>query len=212
MVFEGNPGFIFHDSRGFEAGDAEELNLVRRFIEQRSKAKKVNEQLHAIWCVCLHLETTNFLMQANSFLSRYCIPTSDDRPITKAEKMFFNDCGTGPGKYHLIKYVTMKDESGLREVPVIVLWTKTDSLDDDKIIQLMDEGSTMSEAKQQAPQKAWAEYEENIHPHFVRFKYPPKAHVIFRSKCYTYFYCSVNTHLANCVVQRCMSLELIAMT
>ena len=97
-------------------------------------------------------------------------------------------------------------------MPVIVLWTKTDSLDDDKIIQLMDEGSTMSEAKQQAPQKAWAEYEENIHPHFVRFKYPPKAHVIFRSKCYTYFYCSVNTHLANCVVQRCMSLELIAMT
>jgi len=74
-------------------------------------------------------------------------------------------------------------------VPVVVLWTKTDSLDDDKIIQLMDEGSTMSEAKQQAPQKAWAEYKTNILWHFDRFKYPPKAHVVFRSKCYTVSHC-----------------------
>ena len=97
-------------------------------------------------------------------------------------------------------------------MPVILLWTKTDALDDDKIIQLMDEGSTMSEAKQQAPQKAWAEYEKKIHQHIDGFKYPPKAYVVFRSKCYTYSHCSVSTHLANCVVQRCTSLELIAMT
>ena len=113
MIFEGNPGFIFHDSRGFEAGDAEELNLVQAFIEKRSRARNVNEQLHAIWCVCvLALRRTKFLDAGKFyFLSRYCIPTSDDRPITKAEKMFFNECGTGLGKCHLIKYVTMKDES-----------------------------------------------------------------------------------------------------
>jgi len=52
MIFEGNPGFIFHDSRGFEAGDVEELNLVQRFIEKCSRARNVNEQLHVIWCVC----------------------------------------------------------------------------------------------------------------------------------------------------------------
>ena len=49
MVFKGNPGFIFHDSRGFEAGGDQELKLVQRFIEQRSKAGNVKEQLHAIW-------------------------------------------------------------------------------------------------------------------------------------------------------------------
>ena len=69
-------------------------------------------------------------------------------------------------------------------MPVIVLWTKTDSLDDDKIIQLMDEGSTMSEAKQKAPQEAWSEYKKNILWHFDRFQHPPKAYVVFRSKCY----------------------------
>ena len=55
MIFESNPGFIFHDSHGFEAGDAEELNMVQRFIEQCSRARKVNEQLHAIWCVCARI-------------------------------------------------------------------------------------------------------------------------------------------------------------
>jgi len=55
MIFEGNPGFIFHDSRGFEAGGVQEFQLVQEFIKERSKAKNVKEQLHAIWCVSTHL-------------------------------------------------------------------------------------------------------------------------------------------------------------
>jgi len=63
MIFEGNPGFIFHDSRGFEAGGVQEFQLVKEFIEERSRAKTVKEQLHAIWCVSTHLSRTNFLTQ-----------------------------------------------------------------------------------------------------------------------------------------------------
>ncbi|KAF8800441.1 era-like GTP-binding protein, partial [Phlegmacium glaucopus] len=140
MIFKSNPGFIFHDSRGFEAGSAQELKMVQEFIMERSKAKNVKEQLHAIW---------------------YCIPTSDDRPITAAEKKFFNECGTGL-------------------VPVIVLWTKTDSLDIAKIKQLMKEGNSRAEAMQQAPQKAWTDFEQSIHQRFEEFKYPPKGYVVFR--------------------------------
>jgi hypothetical protein len=51
MIFEGNPGFVFHDSRGFEAGRDRELKIVQKFIQQRSKARNVNKQLHAIWYV-----------------------------------------------------------------------------------------------------------------------------------------------------------------
>jgi hypothetical protein len=51
MTFDGNPGFVFHDSRGFEAGGDRELKLVQQFIQQRSKAGNVHEQLHVIWCV-----------------------------------------------------------------------------------------------------------------------------------------------------------------
>ncbi|KAF8799179.1 hypothetical protein BYT27DRAFT_7264201 [Phlegmacium glaucopus] len=51
MISGSNPGFIFHDSRGFEAGGADELKMVQQFIKECSKAKKLKEQLHAIWCV-----------------------------------------------------------------------------------------------------------------------------------------------------------------
>ncbi|KAF8813516.1 hypothetical protein BYT27DRAFT_7181074 [Phlegmacium glaucopus] len=126
---------------GNRAGGAQELKVVQEFIKECSMARDVREQLHAIW---------------------YCIPTSDDRPITAAEQKFFNECGTGL-------------------VPVIVLWTKTDSLDVVKIKQLMKEGNSKSEAMQQAPQKAWADYEHDIHPLIDSFKYPPKAYVALRN-------------------------------
>ncbi|KAG8749005.1 hypothetical protein FRC14_001770 [Serendipita sp. 396] len=73
LVFKSNPGFIFHDSRGFEAGGIEELNKVKEFIESRSKETKLARKLHAIW---------------------YCIPVDDSRPFTTAENWFFSECGT----------------------------------------------------------------------------------------------------------------------
>ncbi|KIM82346.1 hypothetical protein PILCRDRAFT_97521 [Piloderma croceum F 1598] len=74
MVFKSNPGFIFHDSRGFEAGGTNELNNVKAFITARSENKYLQDQVHAIW---------------------YCIPLDDSRPFTKAEINFFSECGTG---------------------------------------------------------------------------------------------------------------------
>ena len=44
--------FIFHDSQGFEAGSSEEINIVWRFIEERSATTELRDQLHAIWCLC----------------------------------------------------------------------------------------------------------------------------------------------------------------
>ena len=72
-------------------------------------------------------------------------------------------------------------------MPVIVLWTKTDSLDLAKIKQLMKEGKSKSEAMQQAPQEAWADFEKKTYHHFDNFKYPPKAFVVLRGMCNTYF-------------------------
>ena len=59
--------------------------------------------------LAFHLGRVN-LTEKNVY-GRYCIPTSDDRPITAAERKFFNECGTGLGMCYLIKYVTMKDDS-----------------------------------------------------------------------------------------------------
>ena len=41
--------FIFHDSLGFEAGASEEMEIVWNFIEKRTTAVEMQDQLHAIW-------------------------------------------------------------------------------------------------------------------------------------------------------------------
>ncbi|KIJ99211.1 hypothetical protein K443DRAFT_624632 [Laccaria amethystina LaAM-08-1] len=75
MIFKSNTAFVFHDSRGFEAGRASELDKVKDFVQKHSTNKRLKENLHVIW---------------------YCIPINDEvRPITSAELNFFAECGTG---------------------------------------------------------------------------------------------------------------------
>jgi len=74
LVFPSNPGFIFHDSCGFESGATHELELVRKFIRDRATKGTMDEQLHAIW---------------------YCFPTDSNRIITAAEQEFFKNIDTG---------------------------------------------------------------------------------------------------------------------
>jgi GTP-binding protein EngB required for normal cell division len=74
MIFQSNPQFIFHDSRGFECGSVDELKTVEEFIKKRASATSLEKQLHAIW---------------------YCLPTDTDRPILAADEIFFKTCGTG---------------------------------------------------------------------------------------------------------------------
>ncbi|KAG1816645.1 GTP-binding protein [Suillus variegatus] len=74
-VFRSNPGFVFHDSCGFEAGGESEFIKVKAFITDRSKETKVTNQLHAIW---------------------YCIPMDEaSRSFTASEDKFFSQCDTG---------------------------------------------------------------------------------------------------------------------
>ena len=48
-MFSNHDGYIFHDSRGFEAGSDEELTIVQEFIRQMSSKRRLQERLHAIW-------------------------------------------------------------------------------------------------------------------------------------------------------------------
>ncbi|KAG1734528.1 hypothetical protein EDB19DRAFT_1156179 [Suillus lakei] len=75
MVFRHNPGFVFHDSRGFEAGGESEFNKVKAFIADRSKERDIKKRLHVIW---------------------YCIPMDEaSRSFTEGEAKFFSQCDTG---------------------------------------------------------------------------------------------------------------------
>ncbi|KDQ11763.1 hypothetical protein BOTBODRAFT_35019 [Botryobasidium botryosum FD-172 SS1] len=74
LIFPSNRGYIFHDSRGFESGSTDELELVRDFIQTRAASNDLDDQLHAIW---------------------YCFPTDGNRLITAAEQEFFGKIDTG---------------------------------------------------------------------------------------------------------------------
>ncbi|KAG5651664.1 hypothetical protein H0H81_007887, partial [Sphagnurus paluster] len=37
LIFQSNPGFVFHDSCGFEVGAVDEVSLVKGFLESRLK-------------------------------------------------------------------------------------------------------------------------------------------------------------------------------
>jgi hypothetical protein len=51
LTFTKHDGYIFHDSRGFEAGDEKELKVVQDFVRRRSRERKLEKRLHAIWSV-----------------------------------------------------------------------------------------------------------------------------------------------------------------
>jgi hypothetical protein len=51
LVFTNHDGYVFHDSRGFEAGAEEELKIVQDFVRRKSQGEGLNDKLHAIWFV-----------------------------------------------------------------------------------------------------------------------------------------------------------------
>lgn len=43
------PGLIVHDSRGFQSGATEEIELLEKFVKKRASAAKSEDRLDAIW-------------------------------------------------------------------------------------------------------------------------------------------------------------------
>jgi hypothetical protein len=60
LSFSSHDGYVFHDSRGFEAGDDRELEIVQGFVRRRSQNKSLNDRLHAIWFVLLGIHSPIF--------------------------------------------------------------------------------------------------------------------------------------------------------
>jgi len=59
LIFTNHTGYIFHDSRGFEAGGENELKIVQEFVRRKSRERELKDRLHVIW---------------------YCVPMDNVRP------------------------------------------------------------------------------------------------------------------------------------
>ncbi|KAI1814796.1 hypothetical protein GGS20DRAFT_384500 [Poronia punctata] len=68
------PGLIIHDSKGFQSGATEELELLRKFVKKRTLAAKPEDRLDAIW-VCIDIPSTRVVHEADKnickILSKY---------------------------------------------------------------------------------------------------------------------------------------------
>jgi hypothetical protein len=60
LSFSNHNGYVFHDSRGFEAGDDGELKIVQEFVRRRSQEGSLNDRLHAIWSVLFDIHSSIF--------------------------------------------------------------------------------------------------------------------------------------------------------
>ena len=83
FAFKSNPGFIFHDSPGFEAGDEKQLQDVMSLLEEKAKSAEVDDQLHAIWSVSVCQLIYRLLMIDSAvkvlFCSEQCSATTPTR-------------------------------------------------------------------------------------------------------------------------------------
>jgi hypothetical protein len=95
LSFSSHDGYVFHDSRGFEAGDNRELEIVHEFVRRRSQERSLNNKLHAIWYGSFLSVST--VPNSQSLLFRYCIPMDNDRPSLDM-KYIDNICPDKNGK------------------------------------------------------------------------------------------------------------------
>lgn len=77
LTFTNHDGYVFHDSRGFEAGGEDELKIVQEFVRRKSQKKRLDDRLHAIWFVPSAIYACKF---TRLLLFRFCIPMDKDRP------------------------------------------------------------------------------------------------------------------------------------
>jgi len=64
LTFSSHGGYVFHDSRGFEAGEKRELEIVQDFVRRKSRERKLNDRLHAIWSVVFGIYGFKFTRSA----------------------------------------------------------------------------------------------------------------------------------------------------
>ncbi|KAF5353015.1 hypothetical protein D9757_012727 [Collybiopsis confluens] len=74
ITYPSDRDYIFHDSRGMEAGSDEEIRVLKKFIKDKQDMKYLGQRLHVIWL---------------------CLPVDNDRPLGEQEMVFFEHATAG---------------------------------------------------------------------------------------------------------------------
>lgn len=119
------PGLIVHDSRGFQSGATEEIELLEKFVKKRAAAAKSEDRLDAIWLVKYSLEFLRpwcwwtrhldllFLWHhvddVANCINRFCIDVPSTRVVHEADRKIFDVLDRYARAVPVIIVRTMKD-------------------------------------------------------------------------------------------------------
>ena len=108
------------------------------------------------------------------YVNRYCVPMDDQRPISGAEKAFFG-LGTGNGIFcsFFWNFLILT----IRQVPVVLIFTKFDALADKCYNRLRDQGKDHQEAESEVPELANKVFQDEYLSRVLDTKFPPKTYV-----------------------------------
>ena len=136
LVFPNHDDYIFHDSRGFEAGSEHELKIFQEFVLRKLREKRLKKRLHAIWFAFPPLSI--YSCELPRLLFRYCIPMDNDRPLLDLQH-FERICAdmNGMSKNDFMKLALTL---GIFQVPVIAVFTKYEQFSLDIEMKLEDQG------------------------------------------------------------------------
>src|SRR5580698_5709669 len=101
LTFTKHRGYVFNDSRGFEAGNEDELRIVQEFVRRRSQERRLKDRLHAIWFVL----SLSVIANSQCSLFRYCVPMDNDRPaldLKHFDKIFPDEGTNGMSKHNFM--------------------------------------------------------------------------------------------------------------
>ena len=122
LVFEGNDGYVFHDSRGFECGSGDELKIVQEFVGRKSCETRLKDRLHAIWFVSFR----DLQLRLCKIVFRFCVAMDNTRPsgdLGPLDKICPDNNGVSKFSYmNWDRHLT----PGIFQVPIMVLFTKHD--------------------------------------------------------------------------------------
>ena len=110
------------------------------------------------------------------YVTRYCVPMDDQRPISEAEKAFFG-LGTGSGTFVVFFFFWKFLVLTIFQVPVVLIFTKFDALEDKCYNKLRHQGKNHQQAKSAVPDLKNKIFQEKYLPRVLDTKFPPKTYV-----------------------------------
>jgi len=144
ITYPSSPGFVFHDSRGIEAGaesdshgtadgeghDASKLRIeyIQKFIDNRAQERRTRDQLHAIW-FCMPMDNPRvpsdefelaFLKKVNTNVPVIAVLTKYEALVNRVK----NESTIQVAK-RLEKYATENVFNPLRNTNVLAAIVKT---------------------------------------------------------------------------------------